>query len=129
MATQEKRYDSDSDLSMNIPVPIHEPYPFFPPPPTAIKKKPLRTKQAAAPIEDIPPLPKFNPDHFLPVPPPPSPPVPDTEFPGPPSPQLSGKFKRKTLMQRVEGWWDLGLLEKRQTLFGRGSVVSTARRA
>lgn len=31
---------------------------------------------------------------------------------------VTGTSQRKTLLQRIEGWWDLGLLEKRQTLFG-----------
>lgn len=29
--------------------------------------------------------------------------------------------KRRTFMERVDGWWDLGLLEKRQTLLGRNT--------
>lgn len=32
------------------------------------------------------------------------------------------RVKRKTILSRIEGWWDLGLLEKRQTLFGGGAV-------
>ncbi|KAM3506880.1 hypothetical protein MY11210_007367 [Beauveria gryllotalpidicola] len=27
------------------------------------------------------------------------------------------RSRRKTLLERIEGWWDLGLLDKRQTLF------------
>ncbi|KAG6168253.1 hypothetical protein E4U51_002401 [Claviceps purpurea] len=33
------------------------------------------------------------------------------------------KSRRKT-MERIDGWWDLGLLDKRQTILGKhGSVV------
>ncbi|VUC22271.1 unnamed protein product [Clonostachys rosea] len=57
------------------------------------------------------------------------PPIPAAQD-GPPTPPPKSPFlelvhaKRKTIMEKIEGWWDLGLLEKRQTLFkGGGSPL------
>ncbi|CAH0056500.1 unnamed protein product [Clonostachys solani] len=57
------------------------------------------------------------------------PPIPAAQD-GPPTPPPKSPFlelihaKRKTIMEKVEGWWDLNLLEKRQTLLkGGGSPL------
>lgn len=37
-----------------------------------------------------------------------------------PPPPVRAASRRGTILGRIEGWWDLGLLDKRQTLFGGG---------
>ena len=113
MAQQDKRYDSDSSsdaISMDVPRP---PYPRYSPPPTApMPEKRARIRQAPRPLEQlppVPPLPTVMPDPLPMLSPP------------PPSPQTRVKSNRKTILERIEGWWDLGLLEKRQTLFGNSN--------
>ncbi|KAL2211658.1 hypothetical protein CC79DRAFT_1363957 [Sarocladium strictum] len=112
------RFDSDSSdaESMHITHPVSHnraPEPWFPPPPTAAvaereKKRPrVITREKPRPVEDIPPLPPLT--NF---PPPPPEPV-DM----PPMPRRV-KSQRKTVMGILDGWWDLNLLEKRQTMFG-----------
>ncbi|KAK5992610.1 hypothetical protein PT974_06024 [Cladobotryum mycophilum] len=120
---EKSSFESDSGLSMNIPVALNDDdsHPYFPPPPTAAMKR-SHVRQAAHPVEEMPPLPVFV--STKPKPPVVIPPPPPSEFAAPPtSPLPVGKIKRKTLMQRIEGWWDLELLEKRQTLFGRSGSV------
>lgn len=104
MAHPEKRFDSDSSDAESAR------QPWFPPPPTApVRVKRVQLRETPKPVEDLPPLPPM-----LQVPSSPS-----FVDDGPRSPLLERvKSARKTLMERVEGWWDLGLLEKRQTLFG-----------
>ncbi|KAK4066118.1 uncharacterized protein Triagg1_8186 [Trichoderma aggressivum f. europaeum] len=119
-------YDGDEDLDMNVSVPLfNDRHPYFPPPPAAAKKTKRRVRH---PVEEMPPLPPLPAAYIAqrsPIPPvPPMPPSP----PSPPSSHLNvplaspmsatSKPKRKTLLQHLEGWWDLGLMEKRQTLFG-----------
>ncbi|KAH7001439.1 hypothetical protein EDB80DRAFT_879532 [Ilyonectria destructans] len=108
MAQREKRFDSDSDSDSAR-------QPWFPPPPTApIREKRVRMREMARPVEEIPPLPPVPPLLL----PPPSPAFSD----GPRSPLLERvRSKRRTIMQALEGWWDLDILEKRQTLFGGGA--------
>lgn len=75
------------------------------------------------PAADLPPLP--DPRTFGIPPPPVSPvrPVPAASSGGVGLGIGLGraKSKRKTILERIEGWWDLGLLDKRQTLFGGGN--------
>ncbi|KAM0256950.1 hypothetical protein ACHAQJ_004651 [Trichoderma viride] len=115
-------YDStDEDLDMNIPVQVlNDRHPYFPPPPTAAKKtkRPI-VRSINRPVEEMPPLPPLP--AFITRQSPQIPPTPlSSNFGAPPASPISvtGKTKRKTLLQRIEGWWDLGLLERRQTLFG-----------
>lgn len=116
-------YDSsDEDLDMNIPVQVlNDSHPYFPPLPTAAKKtKRPRVQSMKRPVEEMPPLPPLPPA-FATHKPPPIPPSPlsSSYLSLPPaSPMLMTGKKRKTLLQRIEGWWDLGLLERRQTLLG-----------
>ncbi|UNI23327.1 hypothetical protein JDV02_009156 [Purpureocillium takamizusanense] len=126
-------YESDSasslsdEVSMNIasyPAPSDPSYPRFPPPPpTASVRDDVASEPPprARPLEALPPV-VVAPSVLLP------PPVPS---PGPDSPRAgaaaAGKSKRKTILERIEGWWDLGLLEKRQTLFGGGNKLSAPR--
>ncbi|KAM0441075.1 hypothetical protein ACHAPT_000380 [Fusarium lateritium] len=101
----EKRFDSDSSDAESG----HQPW--LPPPPAAapVRVKRIQVKETPRPVDDLPPLPPM-----LQVPSSPS-----FVDDGPRSPLLERvKSARRTLMERVEGWWDLGLIEKRQTLFG-----------
>lgn len=119
MVHPDKRYDSDSAsddaISMNIPFKARESvYPSFPPPPAptaTIREKRARIRAPPRPVEDIPPLPPMP----AVVPPPKSPVGLGLLSPLP----VAAKPKRKTILERIDGWWDLGLLEKRQTLFGK----------
>ncbi|KAK7416753.1 hypothetical protein QQZ08_011894 [Neonectria magnoliae] len=113
MARQEKRFDSDSSDSESAR------QSWFPPPPTApIRVKTVRVRETPRPVEQIPPVPTV-PALLLP---PPSPAFSD----GPRSPLLERvRSKRRTIMERIEGWWDLELLEKRQTLFRGASSRKT----
>ncbi|KAK2599954.1 hypothetical protein QQS21_005338 [Conoideocrella luteorostrata] len=113
----DKRYDSDStyddDIKMNVPRPAREAFqPSFPPPPptATTREKRARIRPPPRPIERVPPLPPLP----AVVPPPKSP-----VGLGLLNPQPVAKPKRKTILEQINGWWDLGLLEKRQTLFGK----------
>ncbi|KAJ6781577.1 hypothetical protein PWT90_01572 [Aphanocladium album] len=138
MAQAGKFDDSDSadDLGiMNVPMPLshREPcfpsdqHPIFPPPPTAaaaaagMKKAKKSTARRAIrpkpePLISLPPVP--------PVPVlartasgiPNTPKQLDTTAAAAAAPARTTS-RRKTLLERIEGWWDLGLLDKRQTLF------------
>ncbi|OAA47947.1 hypothetical protein NOR_02437 [Metarhizium rileyi] len=113
MVHQDTRYASDSagddDVSMNISFPAYESaYPSFPPPPAptaSIGKKRAHKRPPPRPVDKIPALPL-----------PPKSPI-GLGLLGPPF--TAAKPKRKTILQRIDGWWDLGLLEKRQTLLGK----------
>ncbi|KAL7904043.1 hypothetical protein GGI35DRAFT_490830 [Trichoderma velutinum] len=112
-------YDGDEDLDMNIPVPLSDDrHPYFPPPPAAAKKTKRRVRRPVEEMPPLPPLPAFI-TQRSPVPPmPPSPPSSHISVPLASPMSATSKTKRKTLLQHLEGWWDLGLMEKRQTLFG-----------
>ncbi|KAM5355325.1 hypothetical protein ACJ41O_001971 [Fusarium nematophilum] len=112
MAQQEKRFDSDSSSDAESAR-----QPWFPPPPTApVRMKRVQVREAPRPVDDLPALPPM----------PPVPPSPSFVDDGPRSPLLERvKSKRRTIMERIEGWWDLELLEKRRTLFGGGSGSRT----
>jgi hypothetical protein len=118
----EKRFDGDSSSDDE---PSHSaPDPWFPPPPTAPVRKKVPVRDGAPrPLERMPPLV---------IPPPP--PVPDDPIsPMPPTPPVKSpllerfNIKRKTIMEHIEGWWDLGLLEKRRTLYGKNDASSAQR--
>lgn len=136
MASREKGFDpadssSNSDvdslrLNEALPMPPLPPLPSsFPPPPTAPirdKRKRVQIREAPRAIETLP--------RIIPPPPPIPGDDPSSSSPSPRSP-LSPllarvQSKRRTIMERIEGWWDLDLLEKRQTLLGRN--VSTRSR-
>ncbi|KAF5534930.1 membrane-associating domain-containing protein [Fusarium phyllophilum] len=93
-----KRLDSDSSDAESAS------QPWCPPPPTAPVR--VKRKEVPQPLQHLPPLP--------PVPVSPG----RMNHSGSKSPLERVWSKRKTLLERVEGWWDLDLLEKRQTLFG-----------
>lgn len=99
---------------MNVPYKLDRPaYPPFPPPPTAsVGAKKSRIKPPPRPIEKIPPLPPLP--HIVHYPK-----SPVDAFGIRMAPQSTTKPKRKTILERIDGWWDLGLLEKRQTRFGK----------
>jgi hypothetical protein len=120
------RFDSDSSdaESMHITHPVSHsraPEPWFPPPPTAAvaqherKRARLITREKPRPVEEIPPIPPLPPLTNFP-PPPPEP------VDMPPMPRRA-KSQRKTILGRLEGWWDLNLLDKRQTLFGAANAA------
>lgn len=128
-ATLNSKASSDSGLSMseagdglgitmNIPQPILRHHKHTPPPTAPIREaratRLIRLK--AKPVERLPPLPTTT----LSVPPPPP------EMPSPTvSPTRTCSTRRKTILQRIEGWWDLGLLERRQTVVGRKASSRT----
>jgi hypothetical protein len=89
-----KRFDSDSSDAESVR------QPWCPPPPTAPVR--VKRKEVAKPVLQLPPLPPVpvSPGHM--------------NDNGPKSPLERIWSKRKTIL----GWWDLDLLEKRQTLFG-----------
>lgn len=118
MVHPDKRYDSDSGsddaVSMNIPYPAREPvdasFPSQPGPTATIREKRARLRPPPRPLETIPPLPPMPAV------------VPSPKSPvglGLVNPPAAARPKRKTILERIDGWWDLGLLEKRQTLFGK----------
>jgi hypothetical protein len=103
----EKRFDSDSSDTESL-----SSRPRYPPPPTAPVVREQRERVydgVPQPVREMPPLP---PPESIP------PPI--------QSPLSRLKARPRTLLQRIEGWWDLGLIEKRQTRFGgdNGSPVS-----
>ncbi|KAI9172183.1 hypothetical protein HJFPF1_01676 [Paramyrothecium foliicola] len=109
LAQQEKRFDSDSSdaesISVSGPSSRNAPKPWFPPPPTApIREMKARICDVPQPVREMPPLPK---PEAIPI--------------RVQSPLSRLKARPRTLLQRIEGWWDLGLIEKRQTLFGGGN--------
>lgn len=131
MAQAGKFDDSDSadDLGiMNVPMPLShrapcfppDQHPIFPPPPAAAGMKKSRTSTAKRAIRP-------KPEPLISLPPVPPLPVLVTTPSGiPDTPKQLGsasfapartRSRRKTLLERIEGWWDLGLLDKRQTMF------------
>jgi hypothetical protein len=115
---QQKRFDSDSSdsESMHISGPLSNtaPKPWFPPPPTVpIREKKARIRDVPEPVREMPPLPK-----------PETIPIISTQ-----SPLSRLKARPRTLLERIDGWWDLGILEKRQTLFGGGNGSPVSRKA
>ncbi|KFH43336.1 hypothetical protein ACRE_059060 [Hapsidospora chrysogenum ATCC 11550] len=120
--------DSADGLRLNEPLPVPVPVPvpaiapwLRPPAPTAtVREGRPRVRQA-------PSLPSPERPQIVVPPPPPVPPIPeDARTPLAPKSPLSpllarARSKRRTIMERIEGWWDLGLLEKRQTMVRNGS--------
>ncbi|KAH7326444.1 hypothetical protein B0I35DRAFT_508651 [Stachybotrys elegans] len=117
VAHGERRFDSDAS-DTDSTASRRKPVPWFPPPPTAPirEKKKTRVREAPQPVEEMPPLPPLPPAHAML-----SPKVMGDPFP-PRKPLARMMSKRKTLLERIEGWWDLGLLEKRQTLAAGGGL-------
>lgn len=113
-------YSSSSDeadsLKLHEPAFLPEPH-RFPPSPTAyepeVPRNGLGIRFSPRPVRALPQI----------VVPPPLADLPDN----PPTPPPKSPFfervqsTRRTLMGKVDGWWDLNLLDKRQTLFGGGS--------
>ncbi|KAL6860036.1 hypothetical protein ACO1O0_004061 [Amphichorda felina] len=112
------RHDPDG-LDLNVPLPLPKlSRPHLPPMATVLEKKPSVRQGQALPLAQLPQIVVPTPDPVskgLLTPPARSP-------LSPLSPLLArARSKRRTIMERIEGWWDLGLLEKRQTLFANGS--------
>ncbi|KAF6825011.1 hypothetical protein CMUS01_09995 [Colletotrichum musicola] len=101
---KEKRFDgSDSDSDSCAPQ-----RPWFPPPPTAYvtsKRRVEIVQPARLPVQPLPVLPQMV------VTPAPASPV---EHLVHRKPLARGKSKRKTIMEFIDGWWDLGLLEQQK---------------
>ncbi|KAG9258215.1 uncharacterized protein F5Z01DRAFT_670865 [Emericellopsis atlantica] len=105
-----------SNVHDSLPLPVPVPVPRLSPPPTA-SGRPSGSREMARPVESLPRL-QIPPPPPIPEDPSPSPPQPPPKSPL--SPLLArARSKRRTIMSRVEGWWDLGLLDRRQTLFGK----------
>ncbi|KAM3509270.1 hypothetical protein MY10362_000710 [Beauveria mimosiformis] len=135
MSQTAKYDDSDSadDLGIvNVPMPLphHEPfsspahhrhrYPVIPPAAAGVMKRARSStaKRAIRPLASLPPLP--------PVPVLATTGINATTSPDAPLKMVNEavvalpartRSRRKTLLERIEGWWDLGLLDRRQTLF------------
>ena len=134
---QEKSFvvDDDNEFASDDAdaLALNEPKPWYPPPPTVLKRDSLTNmrrnirKDKPRPLEDIPPLPPLP--KIVPVPLTSAPPL-EAPLASPGSPFLARmKSQRKTILERIEGWWDLGLLEKRQTLFKGGNGLLSPRKA
>jgi len=103
---------SSDGLALNEPQPV--PWPRYLPPPAAPRKPQFR--EAPRPLEELP---------RIEIPPPP--PIPQDDPSPPPKTPLSplspllarARSHRRTVMGKIEGWWDLNLMDKRATLFGR----------
>jgi hypothetical protein len=111
--------DSVDGLRLNEPLPVPAITPWLrPPAPTAtVREGRPRVRQAPSlpsperPQIVVPPVPPIPEDARTPLAP-----------KSPLSPLLArARSKRRTIMERIEGWWDLGLLEKRQTMLRNGS--------
>ena len=109
-------WNEPDGLHLNEPLPVPKPPRFLHPPTATVQEKKPRVRHA-------PPLPVGELPRIVVPPPPPVPEDPPTPLPKSPlNPLLArARSKRKTIMERIEGWWDLGLLDKRQTLFANGS--------
>ena len=103
--------DAESDWAVTAPLASGPPRPWFPPPPTAParEKKRVRIREPPKPVEELPQLP-ILPTHIATLPPPAPVELPPRRKP------VRGKSVRKTLLAHIDGWWDLGLLDKRKTL-------------
>ncbi|KAF6807934.1 hypothetical protein CSOJ01_07879 [Colletotrichum sojae] len=108
---KEKRFDSDSD-SDGPSVAGSQQRPWFPPPPTAYVTSRRRVEivqPARLPVQPLPVLPQM-----VVTPTPPAPPQSPVEHLVHRKPLARGKSKRKTIMEFIDGWWDLGLLEQQK---------------
>ncbi|KGQ10971.1 hypothetical protein BBAD15_g3658 [Beauveria bassiana D1-5] len=133
MAQTAKFDDSDSADGLgivNVPIPLshREPfsypdhhrhrYPVIPPAAAGVIKraKSLKAKRAIRPLASLPPVPPVpvlatTGISASPVAPPKMMEATVVALPA------RTRSRPKTLLERIEGWWDLGLLDKRQTLF------------
>ncbi|ODA79366.1 hypothetical protein RJ55_04959 [Drechmeria coniospora] len=122
-------YDSDSsdglDTSLGLGIKLAYPV-LLPPAPTAatsmtrkMKARICEVRPRPRPLHGLPPVSPLSPVPPVPLKLPVSSKMPHT-LRSPPvvRPPVGTNAKRRTLRDRIEGWWDLGLLEKRQTLHG-----------
>ncbi|KAM3533371.1 hypothetical protein MY4038_003378 [Beauveria bassiana] len=133
MAQTAKFDDSDSadDLGIvNVPMPLshREPFsnpdhhrhrcPVIPPAAAGVMKraKSLKAKRAIRPLASLPPVPPVPVLATTGISAPPVPPKKMIDATVAALPART-RSRPKTLLERIEGWWDLGLLDKRQTLF------------
>ncbi|WQF86991.1 hypothetical protein CDEST_12005 [Colletotrichum destructivum] len=138
---REKRWDSSSgdsgsdsdDVAVAAPRPSSRAgaRPWFPPPPTTaqVQHKRVRVVEQRIPVHPLPVLPEVvvaspagpaspGSDHQTTTTP--TTPAGDDRLTG--RPLARGKSKRKTIMEFIDGWWDLGLLEQqRQTMLARAA--------
>jgi hypothetical protein len=128
---QEKKFDSDSDSDHNInifisaPLSSGPPQPWFPPPPTmptstsSSANKKVRIREPPNPAADLPSLPTLPRIAYKP------PPAPvDVPQVFARKPVGRAKSRRKTILQAIDGWWDLGLLDKRKTMLAQQSAAA-----
>ncbi|OBR09842.1 LOW QUALITY PROTEIN: hypothetical protein CH63R_05534 [Colletotrichum higginsianum IMI 349063] len=138
---REKRWDSSSgdsgsdsdDVAVAAPRPSARAgaRPWFPPPPTTaqVQHKRVRVVEQRIPVHPLPVLPEVvvaspagpaspGGDHQTTTTP--TTPASDDRLTG--RPLARGKSKRRTIMEFIDGWWDLGLLEQqRQTMLARAA--------
>ncbi|GJC89932.1 hypothetical protein ColLi_12770 [Colletotrichum liriopes] len=90
-----------------------------------VQHKRVRVVEQRQPVHPLPVLPEVVVSPAPPVSPAgqqttPTTPVGDNQLPR--KPLARGKSKRKTIMEFIDGWWDLGLLEQqRQTMLARAA--------
>lgn len=115
-----ERNQSSDSLKLNEPRAVNL---SFPPPPTEVV--PIKDKRSRVKIRQAPKRISGLPRIILPPPPIPDD-TPSTPMPKSPLSPLLERMnsKRRTIMEKLEGWWDLGLLDKRQTLFRNGTIES-----
>ncbi|KDN68235.1 hypothetical protein CSUB01_09246 [Colletotrichum sublineola] len=120
----EKRWDSssgdsgsDSDDAAAAAAAAAVPRPWFPPPPitSRVPHKRVRVVEQRQPVHPMPVLPELVVSPVLPA----SPAAERAATPKTPTTPLGtllarGKSKRKTIMEFIDGWWDLGLLEQQK---------------
>ncbi|KAM3557869.1 hypothetical protein ARSEF4850_004880 [Beauveria asiatica] len=130
MAQTAKYDDSDSadDLGIvNVPMPLshrelcsspHKHHPVVPPAAAGVMRraKSSTAKRAIRPLASLPPVPPVPVLATTGIGAPTDAP-PKTEDAAIVALPARTRSRRKTLLERIEGWWDLGLLDKRQTLF------------
>ncbi|KAK1621824.1 hypothetical protein BDP81DRAFT_400845 [Colletotrichum phormii] len=147
MLAREKRWDSDissgsdsDDAHVAVPPPVSQPArttAWFPPPPpmpmSTQRQMPPTTAQVQHKRVQI--VEQRQPVHAMPVLPElivsPAPPLtPEARSPMTPMTPVEhlvhsrkglgrGKSKRKTIMEFIDGWWDLGLLEQQKRAASR----------
>ncbi|OHE92904.1 hypothetical protein CORC01_11771, partial [Colletotrichum orchidophilum] len=136
LAREKKWWDSDGsdsdDAFVAVPAPVSQTSrttAWFPPPPLTmplttaqVQHKRVQIVEQRQPVHPMPVLPELIVSPAPPLSPEARSPMTPVEHLVHRKPLSRGKSKRKTIMEFIDGWWDLGLLEQqRQTLLARAA--------